>query len=162
MTSPEQPAVLQAEGLSATETNAFLHEATERALGDFLENPQNLIMLQRAVQTGRWPATRKQLFELSTQLMLEEFDENHTRSGAGIYSVSELRPVAGAACAARPISDIEAISLSDHDGSAEIPSNRTLRLVLPELMIAALGRRVFVSGSSLKVSTTRIAPARRS
>ncbi len=71
--------------------------------------------------------------------MLEEFDENHTRSGAGIYSVSELRPVAGAACAARPISDIEAISLSDHDGSAEIPSNRTLRLVLPELMIAALG-----------------------
>jgi len=147
LSEDEQRAVLQAEGLSASETNAFLHEATERALGDFLENPQNLIMLQRAVQTGRWPATRKQLFELSTQLMLQEFDKNHTRSGAGIYTVSELRPVAGAACAARLISDIEAISLLDHEGSAEIPSYRTLRLVPRELTIAALGRRVFVSSS---------------
>ena len=43
----------------------MLSEATERALDDFLENPQNLIMLARAVQAGAWPATRKELFELS-------------------------------------------------------------------------------------------------
>ena len=48
---------------------------------DFLENPQNLIMLRRAVQTGTWPATRKELFELSTQLMLQEFDKERARSG---------------------------------------------------------------------------------
>jgi predicted NACHT family NTPase len=147
LSEPEQLAVLQTEGLSAIEANTFLREATARALGDFLENPQNLIMLQRAVKTGSWPATRKQLFELSTKLMLEEFDTNHTRSGAGIYTVSELRPAAGAACAARLISDIEAISLMDREGSAETPSYRSLGLALPELTMAALGRRVFVSGS---------------
>ena len=63
LSGDEQRAVLQAEGLSADDADAFLREATERALGDFLENPQNLIMLLRAVQTGTWPATRKELFE---------------------------------------------------------------------------------------------------
>ena len=100
----------------------------------------------RAVRTGTWPATRKELFELSTQLMLQEFDKNHARSGSGIYTVEELRPAAGAACAARLISDIEAISLADHEGSAAIPSYRSLSMVAPEMTIAALGRRVFVAG----------------
>jgi hypothetical protein len=42
-------------------------------------------MLLRAVQTGTWPTTRKELFELSTQIMLKEFDQHHARSGSGIY-----------------------------------------------------------------------------
>ena len=146
LSGDEQRVVLQAEGLSANEADAFLREATERALGDFLENPQNLIMLLRAVRTGTWPATRKELFELSTQLMLKEFDKNHARSGSGIYTVEELRPAAGAACAARLISDIEAISLADHEESAAIPSYRSLSMVAPKKTIAALGRRVFVAG----------------
>ena len=58
----------------------------------------------------------------------------------------ELRPAAGAACAARLISDIEAISLADHEESAAIPSYRSLSLIAPEKMIAALGRRVFEAG----------------
>jgi hypothetical protein len=146
LSGDEQRVVLQAEGLSANEANAFLREATERALGDFLENPQNLIMLLRAVRTGTWPVTRKELFELSTQLMLREFDKNHARSGSGIYTVEELRPAAGAACAARLISDIEAISLADHEESAAVPSYRSMSMIAPEKMIAALGRRVFVAG----------------
>ena len=48
LSGDEQRAVLQAEGLSASDADAFLREATDRALGDFLENPQNLIMLLRA------------------------------------------------------------------------------------------------------------------
>jgi len=103
-------------------------------------------MLLRAVQTGTWPATRKELFELSTQLMLKEFDKSHARSGSGIYTVDELRPAAGAACAVRLISDIEAISLADHEESDSIPSHRSLSMVAPEKTIAALGRRVFAAG----------------
>jgi hypothetical protein len=146
LANDEQRVVLQAQGLSSSDADAFLSEATERALTDFLENPQNLIMLQRAVQSGQWPATRKELFELSTQLMLKEFDRNHARSGSGIYTVEELRPAAGAICAARLISDVEAISLADQEGSPEIPSYRSLSMVAPEKTIAALGRRVFVAG----------------
>jgi hypothetical protein len=146
LSADEQSMVLQAEGLSTDEADAFLREATERALDDFLENPQNLIMLQRAVRTGTWPATRKELFQLSTQLMLEEFDKNHARSGSGVYTVEELRPAAGAACAARLISDIEAIGLADHEESTSVPSYRSLSMVAPEKTLAVLGRRVFVAG----------------
>jgi hypothetical protein len=142
----EQRVVLRAEGLSAADADAFLREATDRALGDFLENPQNLIMLLRAIQSGKWPATRKDLFELSTQIMLKEFDRDHARLGSGVYTVDELRPAAGAVCAARLISDIEAISLADHEASTTIPSYRSLIMVPPEKVIAALGRRVFVAG----------------
>jgi hypothetical protein len=142
----EQRVVLDAEGLSRDEADAFLREATNRALGDFLENPQNLIMLLRAVRTGTWPETRRELFELSTQLMLKEFDRERARSGSGVCSVDELRPVAGAICAARLISDITAVSLADHEESRDIPSYRSLGMFPPEKVIAALGRRVFVAG----------------
>ncbi len=146
LSADEQRVVLEAEGLSRGEADAFLRHATERALGDFLENPQNLIMLLRAVQTGTWPATRKELFGLSTQIMLKEFDRERARSGSGVYSVDELRPAAGAVCAARLISDIAAVSLADHEESRETPSYRSLGMLPPEKVIAALGRRVFVAG----------------
>jgi len=124
----------------------FLAEANERGLGDFLENPQNLIMLWRAVQTGSWPATRKELFELSTTLMLQEFDQERARSVSGSFSVAELRSVAGAICAGRLISDVDAISLTDQEGSVDIPGYRSVFFFAPEKVQAALGRRVFDAG----------------
>jgi predicted NACHT family NTPase len=104
-------------------------------------------MLWRAVQTGAWPATRKELFELSTGLMLQEFDPDRARRGSGVYSVAELRPVAGAICAARLISDVEAISLTDQEGTPEIPGYRSLIFSEPAKTQAALGRRIFVTGA---------------
>ena len=142
----EQCAVLQAEGLSAEEAKAFRREATDRALGDFQDNPQNLIMLHRAVQGGSWPATRRELFEFSTELMLKEPNEHRARSGAGVLSPGELRPIAGAICAARLISDIAGISLTDHETNSSVPSYRGLTLFPPEKVIAALTRRVFEAG----------------
>ena len=150
LSEEEQREVLQAEGLSANEADAFLREANDRALSDFLENPQNLIMLLSTVLTGMWPATRKELFELSTQLMLKEFDRDHARSGSGVYTAEELRPAAGAACAVRLISDIEAISLADHEELPATPSYRSLGLIASEKMIAVLGRRVFEAGPVLE------------
>ena len=58
-------------------------------------------MLWRVVQKGSWPAGRRELFELSTQLLLQEADPDRARSGAGAYTASELRPIAGALCALR-------------------------------------------------------------
>jgi predicted NACHT family NTPase len=146
LTPAEQSAVLVAQDMNTSDAGSFIREAQERGLGDFLENPQNLIMLLRAVRSGKWPATRKELFELSTHLMLQEFNSERARAGAGIYSVDELRPVAGAAFAARLVSDIEAISLTDQEGSNEIPSYRSLSIVDRTRLQAALGRRVFVAG----------------
>lgn len=143
----EQVAVLAAEGLDPAAADAFIREATDRGLDDFLENPQNLIMLRRAVQTGSWPATRKELFELSTQLMLQEFDKERARSGGGSFSVADLRPAAGGVCAARLISDVDAVSLTDQEGTDQIPGFRSVTFFPPERVQAALGRRIFDASS---------------
>jgi hypothetical protein len=104
-------------------------------------------MLWRAVQTGLWPATRTQLFEMSTGLMLQESNQEHARSGGGSLLVAELRPVAGAVCAARLISDVDAVSLTDQEGTADIPGYRSVSFFAPEMVQAALGRRVFDAGT---------------
>ncbi len=143
----EQRAVLEEQGIDPAAAAEFLAIAEERGLTDFLENPQNLIMLWRAVETGSWPSTRKQLFELSTRLMLEESNPDRARRGSGTYSVAELRPAAGAICAARLISDIEAISLTNQEGTPDIPGYRSARLFPPEQVQAALSRRVFDAGT---------------
>ncbi|TGP94094.1 hypothetical protein EN856_15580 [Mesorhizobium sp. M8A.F.Ca.ET.213.01.1.1] len=142
----EQLWVLTQQGLQPHEAVAFLKEAMARGLDDFLENPQNLIMLWRAVKTGSWPATRREVFEQSTGLMLQEFDADHARKGSGVYSTAELRPVAGAICAARLIADVEAISLTEQEGIPEIPGYRSLTFLDPAKIQAALSRRVFVAG----------------
>lgn len=143
----EQVAVLVEQGVAGDQAGRFLVEAGERGLGDFLENPQNLIMLWRAVQTGSWPRTRKELFELSTGLMLQESNTERARAGSGTFLAAELRPVAGALCAARLISDVEAVSLTDQDGSPAIPGYRSMDLFPPERVQAALGRRIFDAAS---------------
>lgn len=147
LSAAEQRQVLAGQGVGQDAADAFLAEAEERGLGDFLENPQNLIMLWRAVQTGSWPATRTQLFEMSTGLMLQESNQEHARSGSGSLSVAELRPFAGAVCAARLISDVDAVSLTDQEGTADIAGYRSVSFLAPEMVQAALGRRVFDAGT---------------
>jgi predicted NACHT family NTPase len=77
----EQRIVLAAQGMTAANADAFTEEAEARGLADFLENPQNLIMLVEAVKSGSWPATRRELFELSTRL--SEPNREHARMGGG-------------------------------------------------------------------------------
>jgi len=79
--------------------------------------------------------------------MLGEFDKEHARKGLGTYTVKELRSVAGAICAAWLIGDIEAISLTDQEGTKETPGYRSLTLAEAEKVQAALGRRVFIAAA---------------
>lgn len=139
----EQIAVLTAESVSADEATRFLDVAAERGLGDFLENPQNLLMLWRAVEGGTWPATRTELYEVSTGLMLAEANTERARNGVGAFTATELRPAAGAICAARLISDVGAIGLSEQEGTPDCPGYRSIDLCPRDAVQAALSRRVF-------------------
>jgi hypothetical protein len=146
LTPDERRGVLTDGGMSPAAAEALLREAEERGLADFLDNPQNLLMLRGAVQSGEWPRTRRDLFEMATRLMLREENSDRARMGSGVFTGDELRFPAGAALAARLISDIEAISLADQEGTQIIPGYRTLPFFEPETTIAALGRRVFAAG----------------
>jgi len=138
--------VLQAQGLASAEADAFLKESNDRGLREFLENPQNLLMLLRVVKSGRWPETRRELFELCTSLMLEEADTDHALKELGAMSAEELRPVAGATIAARLISDIDGIALTEQAGTSSVPGYRSIDFFNRSLVRAALTRRVFVAG----------------
>ncbi len=145
--SGERRAVLIDDGMSQAEADVLLGEAEDRGLTEFLDNPQNLLLLRRAVKSGAWPGTRRELFELSTRLQLEEENVERARTGTGVYTGEELRLPAGAVLAARLISDIEAISLADHDGMETVPSYRTLPFFEAGKIMAALSRRVFAAGA---------------
>lgn len=90
--------------------------------------------------------TRRDLFEMATRLMLHEENSERARTGSGVFTGEELRLPAGAVLAARLVSDIEAISLADHEGTETIPSYRTLPFFEFGKTMAALGRRAFAAG----------------
>ena len=148
----EQVSVLMAEGSSrsastSAEANEFLLEAENKGLREFTLNPQNLLMLWDAVKAGQsWPTTRKELFELSTALLLDEHNKAQQWKTSGKFDRRELRDAAGAICAIRLVSDVLGVSLLGNGDGPELPSYRSLADIDAEKALAALGRRVFVAG----------------
>jgi hypothetical protein len=144
LSNGERVGVLAAQGVE--DASAFLIEASERGLGDLLGNPQNLTMLADVVKKRSWPNTRSELFRSAVDILLEEHSENQRRRPSGRYSPKDLRGPAGELCAVRLVSDILAISLTENDRAVDLPSYRSVCSVDEERALAALGRRVFVSG----------------
>jgi hypothetical protein len=141
LTEAEQRDILGKTGVP--DPQEFIKEAERRGLSEFLINPQNLIMLAEVVLKKAWPATRRDLLEDTTVLLLKEHNLAHVRSRGGRHAVSEVRPPASAACALRLISDVEGISLSEAEVDPLYPSYRTIPFANPELTLASLGRRTF-------------------
>lgn len=148
LSQAEQIDVLTAQGVN--DPDAFLAEAQNKQLDDLLGNPQNLKMLAEVVGKRDWPNSRAELFRQAVDILLTEHNSAHTSRSSGKYSPSELLDVAGEICAARLISDIQAISLTDSN-SDDLPSYRNFSTVDKDKVLAALGRRVF--GSALEVGT---------
>jgi hypothetical protein len=141
--------VLTAQGV--IDPAAFLAEAQNKQLDDLLGNPQNLKMLAEVVGKRDWPNSRAELFRQAVDVLLTEHNSTHTNRTSGQYSPSELLDVAGEICAVRLISDIQAITLTDNNHSDDLPSYRNFSTVDKDKVLAALGRRVFVS--ALEVGT---------
>lgn len=140
----ERAGVLAAQGVE--DAAAFLTEASERGLDDLLGNPQNLKMLADVVRKRSWPNTRSELFRSAVDILLEEHSENQRRRPSGRYSPNDLRGPAGELCAVRLVSDVLAISLTENDSATDLPSYRSVCSADVDRALAALGRRVFVSG----------------
>lgn len=143
LSETERIDVLTAQGV--IDPIAFLAEAQNRQLDDLLGNPQNLKMLAEVVGKRDWPHSRAELFRQAVDILLTEHNSTHTNRTSGQYSPSELLDVAGEICAVRLISDIHAISLTDNSHSDDLPSYRNFSTADKDRVLAALGRRVFVS-----------------
>ncbi|ORC47827.1 hypothetical protein B2G74_22240 [Burkholderia sp. A27] len=139
LTRNEQREVLVEHGL--TDIDSFLEEANRRDLGDFLHNPQNLKMLATVVASGKWPATRSQLFALCTELWLSERNNVHSRKDP--FSAAELRATAGALCALRLISDVDGFGLDYNTSDAAYPGVNSVPFLNGNKVEAVLRRPVF-------------------
>jgi hypothetical protein len=138
----EQRSILASNNIKTPD--AFLDEAIERGLSEFLNNPQNLLMLVEVVQkNGGWPTTFKELFEKYTKLLLSEANKVRSAVGLGAFSPGEIEDAAGIICVLRLLSDVEGISLENNTAKPEYPSYRTVRLADHEKVQASLNRRLF-------------------
>ncbi|MET3842735.1 hypothetical protein [Bradyrhizobium sp. OAE829] len=146
LTLDEQCAVLTAQG--TLDPNEFLKQARERDLEDLLVNPQNLLMLAKVVVGENWPRHRTELFEKATEILLSEHNPSRSRAGDGVYGPHELRGPAGAVLAARLISDVGGVSLTENQVNDDYPSYRTSPFQNLEKVRAALGRRVFIGNGN--------------
>ena len=134
--------------------NEFIRKATSLNISTLLHNPQTLVMLIDVVKQkgGEWPATKKDLYQKSTKLLLTEHNDERSRSGVGQYTPDELQSSAGIACACILISGVEGISLRNNGSNPTFPSYREITLCDSNLLLASLNRRVF-SHSSDEVVT---------
>ncbi|REG49551.1 hypothetical protein B0G80_5928 [Paraburkholderia sp. BL6669N2] len=139
----EQYEVLVEHGMSPWEIEGFLADVDEHGLGDFRNNPQDLKMLATSVTSGKWPATRADLFEESTTLWLAEQNREHSRRDE--HSAEVIREVAGALCALRLISDIEGFALDRSSRDAVHPDATDIPFLDTPVVRATLQRRVFTS-----------------
>ncbi|MGP2522131.1 NACHT domain-containing protein [Pantoea ananatis] len=122
----------------------FIEEAKAKKLDGLLQNPQNAIMLARAVSGGSWPSSRRDAFTKATNFLLREHNVSKAISGDVNFSADELRDTAGELCALRLIADLPGYRLH-HQGNPEHDGlyYRDVRSEKQELISAALQRPVF-------------------
>lgn len=122
----------------------FVRQAKQRGLQELLGNPQNLLMLQKFVasRTG-WPTGRYPLYEGAVEELLVEHNKQIRHIGRP-YKLDKIRSVCGGLCALRLLSDIGGIALVPGEDE-QFPYYRDIALDDEDAMLAALGRRVFVS-----------------
>jgi hypothetical protein len=146
----EQCAILQAHEID--NPAAFISKARASRCDVWLGNPQNLIMLADVIRKdgGRWPATRDDLYQRATMLLLREHNTEHKNIPGGIFGPEELHAAAGTIAAAVLIGGVQGIG-SRANGDEAYPSCRSLKkfdagnpTCALEQVEAVLKRRLFV------------------
>ena len=87
--------------------SVFIDSAHEKGVDGFLENPQTLELLAEIVGAGgKWPVSRKDLFEKACDKMVREHNEEHqdAHDSNNPLSFEQLLNAAGRLCAVQLIS----------------------------------------------------------
>ena len=127
------------------EASRFIESATTHNLEALLANPQTLIMLADVVGHGKWPSTKKELYEKSAELLLSEPSALHAETDLGQYTANELTNPAGAICASILLSDSAGISISNNQTNSSYPSFRDIHFKDKTKVQACLTRRLFTA-----------------
>ena len=109
------------DNLKVDDPEKFVSEAHQRGLETLLTNPQSLSMLAKAVAGagGDWPETRMQTFDMASQTLLREHNQDHRVAKPVNVDISVLLDTAGRLCAVQLLTGGAGYALpgteSDHE-----------------------------------------------
>lgn len=98
----------------------FFQEAQRRDVVDLLKNPQNLILLLKAIQNDGWPDTRLKLYENACLTLIQEDNEIHDSLNRTRPTPEKLIEAAGFIFAQSLLSGTTRIRV-EGIGNAELP-----------------------------------------
>lgn len=147
LSDAEQIAVL--ESVNQPDPQGFMAMAQAKGVGVLTQNPLTLKMLQKTVLSHSWPTSKKQLYEASVDILIEEHSQNIKLAHSEYvnFSSEELLDASGLICASQLIADIEGIGLLPYMQENSYPSYTNFgRLGCNTAIVgAALQRRLFVA-----------------
>lgn len=129
---------------STTDAQQFVAEAKRKGLQELLENPQNLVMLAKAVSNGNWPDSRTGAFEMACRVMVREHNREHedaTRNSP--VNENQLLESAGFLCACQLIAGNAGYALTNRVASASFPCLNELDYKDISLLRKATQRNLF-------------------
>ena len=137
--------------------DGFIAAARECGVDRLLSNPQNLDMLAKSVIQGKWPNSRKKMFEQACRMLARELNGEHLVAKPSSAEIGPLIEAAGRLCTVQLLSGVAGYTLPDRavpDG--DFPS-------FAEVDGKAGGRTRDVLGTRLFVGTSegKLAPAHR-
>lgn len=111
---------LAAAHLRVHDASEFFREAERRGLGGMLNNPLTLGLLAGAFAHGRgsWPAGRRDTFELASERMAREHNDEHVAAVRDLPPVDAVLTAAGELCAIHLLAGTEGFSLGPADGGS--------------------------------------------
>ena len=109
----------------------FIEVAREKGVDGFLRNPQSLDLLVRVVgDSGSWPASRWELFDIACRQMVHEHNDEHAASTQSLarevaaadgLTEEALMDAAGRLCAVQLVAGVAGFAVTGNDRSADYP-----------------------------------------
>ena len=109
----------------------FIEVAREKGVDGFLRNPQSLDLLARVVgDSGSWPASRWELFDIACRQMVHEHNDEHAASTQSLarevaaadgLTEEALMDAAGRLCAVQLVAGVAGFAVTGNARSADYP-----------------------------------------
>ena len=137
------------------DTDGFIKTARERGVRQLLKNPQNLELLAESVLRGKWPDSRKEMFQEACRWLVRERNPDHLAANPSGADVGPLIEAAGRLCAVQLLSGTAGYTLPDRaEPDDTYPSLTEVDGEARGRMRQVLGTRLFVGTSEGKLAPT--------
>ena len=133
----------------------FIAAAKDRGIEGLLSNPQNLELIARAVAGGKWPDSRREMFEEACRLLVRETNGEHLAAKPSAAEAEPLLWASGRLCAVQLLSGSAGYTLPDRaEPDDEYPSLSVIGDDPDGRARQVLGTRLFVGVTEGKLAPT--------